>query len=162
MSGFAPRAPGNSMRPRRLVGASVRPLNFTVRTPMRAHWPTIYFAAMAVVAFGFSGWGTRVLLRQPDVPTVQRRWQLVLTWVVPVVGALLVIEMYRSSRRRIPSRFVTADEIHPMVKQALQPLADRATKAAEGFIAQEAFDAAVEHFTDHAGGDGGHGGDGSH
>ena len=31
MSGFAPRAPGNSMRPRRLVRASVRPLNFTVR-----------------------------------------------------------------------------------------------------------------------------------
>src|SRR5438045_9643921 len=84
---------------------------------MRSHWPTIYFAAMAVVAFGFSCWGTRVLLRQPDVPTVQRRWQLVLTWVVPVVGALLVIEMYRSSRRRIPSRFVTADEIHPMVNR---------------------------------------------
>jgi len=34
----------------------VRPLSFTVRTPMRSHWPTIYFAAMAVVAFGFSCW----------------------------------------------------------------------------------------------------------
>jgi hypothetical protein len=79
-----------------------------------------------------------------------------------VVGALLVIEMYRSSRRRISSRFVTADEINPMVNQALQPLADRATKAAEGFIEQEVFDAAMEHFTDHGGADGGHGGDGSH
>jgi len=28
---LAPRAPGDSVRPRRLAGASVRPLNFTVR-----------------------------------------------------------------------------------------------------------------------------------
>ena len=31
MDGYAPRARGNSMRPRRLLGASGRPLNFTVR-----------------------------------------------------------------------------------------------------------------------------------
>ena len=34
MSGCAPRALGDSERPRRLLGASVRPLNFTVRLPM--------------------------------------------------------------------------------------------------------------------------------
>ena len=32
MGGYAPRARGDSVRPRRLVGASGRPLNFTVRT----------------------------------------------------------------------------------------------------------------------------------
>jgi hypothetical protein len=31
MGGYAPRARENSVRPRRLVGASGRPLNFTVR-----------------------------------------------------------------------------------------------------------------------------------
>ena len=31
MSGLAPRAPGDSVRPRRLSGVVVRPLNFTVR-----------------------------------------------------------------------------------------------------------------------------------
>ena len=31
MSGLAPRAPGDSVRPRRLMCASGRPLNFTVR-----------------------------------------------------------------------------------------------------------------------------------
>jgi len=31
MSGLAPRAPGESVRPRRLSGVVVRPLNFTVR-----------------------------------------------------------------------------------------------------------------------------------
>ena len=32
---LAPRAPGESVRPRRPAGASVRPLNFTVRRPLR-------------------------------------------------------------------------------------------------------------------------------
>ena len=31
MVGLAPRAPGDSVRPRRLADASARPLNFTVR-----------------------------------------------------------------------------------------------------------------------------------
>jgi len=35
VSGLAPRALGDSVRPRRYSGASVRPLNFTVR---RAMW----------------------------------------------------------------------------------------------------------------------------
>ena len=34
MSGLAPRAPGDSVRPRRSSGVVVRPLNFTVRL----HW----------------------------------------------------------------------------------------------------------------------------
>src|ERR1700730_6114879 len=34
MNGLAPRAPGDSVRPRRLSGVVVRPLNFTVRRPM--------------------------------------------------------------------------------------------------------------------------------
>jgi hypothetical protein len=72
---------------------------------MHGYWPFIYFGAIAVVAFGLSSWGTRVVLRQPDVPRVQRRWQLVLVWVVPVLGAFLVIEMYRVARRLTPLKF---------------------------------------------------------
>jgi hypothetical protein len=128
---------------------------------MQGHWPFVYFGAMAVVAFGLSCWATRVVLRQPDVPRLQRRWQLALTWVLPIVGALLVVEIYRVARRRTRSGFVTADEINPMLNQALQPLAKDATRAAEGFIEQEIFDATLQHFTD-SGGDGGAGHGGSH
>ena len=35
MVGLAPRAPGDSVRPRRLSGVVVRPLNFTVRAHER-------------------------------------------------------------------------------------------------------------------------------
>jgi hypothetical protein len=128
---------------------------------MRGDWPIIYFGAIAIAAISISCWGTRVLLRQLDVPRHQRRWQLLLTWMVPVVGALLVIEMYRPPRRWRRSKFVTADEINPMLNQALQPLAKDATQAAEGFIEQEIFDAALQNFTD-SGGDGGSGHGGSH
>ena len=149
------------MRPRRAGCACARPLSFTVRTPMHGNWPIIYLGSLAVLGIGLSCWGTRVLLRQAGEPRFQRLWQLVLTWVVPVVGALLVIEIYRRSRRRAASRFVTADEINPMLNQALRPLADGATRAAEGFIQREVFDAAVEHFTHHSDGGGSDGG-GSH
>jgi hypothetical protein len=128
---------------------------------MSAYWLVIYFSAIAVAAISISCWGTRVLLRQSDVPRHQRRWQLLLTWLVPVIGALLVIEMYRPARRFPRRRFVTADEINPMLNQALQPLANDATRAAESFIEQEIFDATLDHFTDSAS-HGGHGDGGSH
>jgi hypothetical protein len=35
VDGSAPRAPEDSMRPRRLCGVVVRPLNFTVRRQLR-------------------------------------------------------------------------------------------------------------------------------
>ena len=123
---------------------------------MRGYWPIIYFGAIAIAAIGISGWGTGVLMQQSDVPPIQRRWQIALIWFVPVVGALLVIEMYHPSRRLRRSKLVTADQINPMVDQALQPLAKEATRAAEGFIEQQVFDVAVDHFTD----SGGHGGSG--
>ena len=37
MSGLAPRAPGGSVRPPRLVGASGRPFNFIVRRRFPRH-----------------------------------------------------------------------------------------------------------------------------
>ena len=50
MSGLAPRAPGDSVRPRRLVGVVVRPLNFTVSCHVRtsARW----FTSLPCSAFG--------------------------------------------------------------------------------------------------------------
>lgn len=128
---------------------------------MNGYLLPIEFSAIAVVALGISWWGTRVLLSQSDVPPVQRRWQLVLIWIVPVIGALLVIEMYRPARWR-RSKFVTANEINPMVNQALQPLAKDATHAAESFIEQEVFDAIHDHFTDSGGSDAGSGHGGTH
>jgi hypothetical protein len=51
---LAPRAPGDSVRPRRPAGASVRPLNFTVRSRV--------FQGNAVVRAGLTR-RLRLLLR---------------------------------------------------------------------------------------------------
>jgi hypothetical protein len=144
------------VRPRRLSGVVARPLNFTVRTPMRSVLPFVYFGASAVAAIGVSCWGTRILFREPDVPRLQRGAQLALIWIVPFLGALLVTELYRPSRHPRFRASLNADEINPIVNQALQPLAHGATRAAEGFIEQEVFDAVVDHVGHDSGGDGSH------
>jgi hypothetical protein len=48
VSGLAPRALEGIVRPRRLSGVVVRPLNFTVRPPARTQWLrlTLYGAAV--------------------------------------------------------------------------------------------------------------------
>jgi len=55
VGGYAPRAREDSVRPRRLPGASARPLNFTVR----GHWwgsqPLLRFSERDSVVS--SGWG---------------------------------------------------------------------------------------------------------
>jgi hypothetical protein len=42
VSGYAPRAPGDSVRPRRFSAASGRPLNFTVRCREEAWSVTLW------------------------------------------------------------------------------------------------------------------------
>jgi hypothetical protein len=124
---------------------------------MRSVLPFVYFGASALAVIGVSCWGTRILYREPDVPRLQRFAQLALIWIVPFLGALLVAELYRPSRRRRFRASLNADEINPTVNQALQPLADGATRAAAGFIEQEVFDAVVDHVGGHdSGGDGAH------
>jgi len=117
------------VRPRRLSCASGRPLNCTVRTPMRSVLPFVYFGASALAVVGVSCWGSRILFREPDLPRLQRLALLALVWIVPFIGALLVAELHRPSRRRRFRASLNADEINPMVNQALQPLAEGAISA---------------------------------
>ena len=65
MGGYAPRAPENSVRPRRLPGASGRPLNFSVRRTMLRTLPprpssvsrlSVTAAATALLAGCTMGW----------------------------------------------------------------------------------------------------------
>src|SRR5579863_3187143 len=117
------------MRSRRPGRACARPLNFTVRTPMRSVLPFVYFAAAALAVIGVSCWGTCTIFREPDVPRLQRFAQLALVWIVPFLGALLVAELHRPSRRRRFRASLNAEEINPTLNQALQPLAEGAISA---------------------------------
>jgi hypothetical protein len=111
---------------------------------MRVLSPLVYFYVIAMVAIGVSCWGTVVLFRQPNVPRLQRFGQFALIWTLPVLGALLVAEMYGALRRRQLST-LNADGINPLLNQALQPLARGETRAALDILGQEAANAAVHH-----------------
>jgi hypothetical protein len=120
---------------------------------MRSVSPYIYLAAIAAVWVGISCWGTLVLARQPDVPRLQRAGQLILIWALPILGALLVAELYGALRRRRLSA-PNADEMNPLLNQALQPLARLETRAAISFIEKEVGDVVEHHFDGHSGGGG--------
>jgi len=54
--------------------------------------------------------------------------------------ALITIEVYRRTPFRRPRLRTVADEIHPIIDQALRPVADEATRASEHYIEQEMID----------------------
>ena len=114
---------------------------------MRTSWPTIFIVATSFAALLVSLWGTRLLLQQRDLPWLQRFSQIQVIWVLPFIGALLVSELHRPSRRIARAGALTADEISPILNQALQPMADGATRAAAGFIENEVVDAVITEVT---------------
>jgi hypothetical protein len=143
------------MRAQRADTRGSRPLKRDVRTRMRTSWPTIFICATTFTAFLVSCWGTRILLQQRDLPSLQRFPQMLLVWLLPFIGALLVSELHRPSKRLRRAGTLTADEISPILNQALHPMADGATRAAAGFIENEVVDAVVSEVT-HLGDGGAH------
>ena len=67
MGGYAPRAPENSVRPRRLPGASGRPLNFSVRRPSAVRVLALISALVtAAVSVCAALWLFSVILERTD------------------------------------------------------------------------------------------------
>jgi hypothetical protein len=122
---------------------------------MRGILPLVLLAGSGLGWLGLSWWSTCVLNREPDLPRLQRIAQLVVVWVVPFVGALLVSELHRPPKQRRLTSSLNADQINPTVNQALQPLANGETRAAIGFVEQETFGAVVENIGHDSGGDAG-------
>jgi hypothetical protein len=89
---------------------------------------------------------TVIIARQIDVPRRQRRSQVIFTWLLPVVGALIALEIHRRARPYSARARLAADEINPVVEQALRPQADAATQTSARFIEQQAID-----FAEHSG-----------
>lgn len=95
---------------------------------------------MAAVAVVLNIWATGTVMRETEIPPHQRRAQLLFIWLVPVLGALITTEVHRRTTFRRPRLRTVADEIHPIIDQALRPLADDATRASEHYIEQEVMD----------------------
>lgn len=101
---------------------------------------SILAGALVTIVVGLNIWATARVRAQSDLPANQRRLQLLFIWLIPVIAALIAIEVYRRSPFRKPRQRLVADEIHPIVDQALRPMADGATRAAERYIENELID----------------------
>lgn len=85
-------------------------------------------------------WATGLVRSQIDLPAHQRRSQILFIWLIPVIGAVIAIEVHRPPTFRRPRSRLVADEIQPILNQALRPQADAATRAAEQYIEKELID----------------------
>ena len=85
-------------------------------------------------------WATALIRSQTDVPANQRRLQFLFVWLLPVIGAWVTVEVHRQTTFRMPRLRIAADDIHPIIDQALRPLADSALRASEKYIEKELTD----------------------
>lgn len=90
-------------------------------------------------------WATVVVRRQIDVAKRQRRYQIAFIWLLPIIGALIALEIHRQTKPDGAPASLAADEIHPMLDQALRPLADAATRTSARIIEQEVIDFGHDH-----------------
>lgn len=99
----------------------------------------LLFGAVGMVVV-LNIWATRVVRRQIELPAHQRSSQILFIWIVPVIGAVIAIEVHRRPALRRPRSRLVADEIHPIVDQALRPLADAEMRASEQYIEKDLID----------------------
>jgi len=102
--------------------------------------PAVVFGAIATVIIGLDIWATVVVARQTDLPLVQRHFQIMFVWLLPVIGAMMAMEIHRRAKQHKPRARLAADEISPILDQALRPLADAATRTSERYIEKELTD----------------------
>jgi hypothetical protein len=102
--------------------------------------PILELGAVAAVVVSLNIWATVIVRSQTDVPTHQRRLQLLFVWLLPVIGALITVEVHRRTTFRRPRSRLVADEIHPIISEGARPLADATMRASEQYIEKELTD----------------------
>lgn len=125
------------MRPRRLMGASVRPLNFTVRRPEII---TVVASVMIVSALTLDVVASVCLVRSPVPTFFQKSLQLMFIWILPFIGAIIVVAVLLEAGYKLKPR-------------------DQSESAGDVWLPGIGPDSGAHHGHDGGGGDVGHGGD---
>ena len=101
---------------------------------------SILEGTLVAIVVGLNIWATARVRNQTDLPANQRRLQLWFIWLLPVIAAVITIEVHRRSTFRRRHQRLVADEIHPLVDQALRPFAKGEMQAAERYFENEVID----------------------
>jgi len=96
--------------------------------------PNVMLGSLVGIVVILNIWATVTIRAQSDVPPQQRRLQVLFVWLLPVIGAVIAVEVYRRTRFTRTRPKLVADEIHPILDQALRPLADAEMRASEQYI----------------------------
>jgi hypothetical protein len=112
------------------------------------NWTLLFLVTVAVVALLVNTRATYVLMTGDSATRAQKIVQTCIVWLLPILGALLMLALH--DRRIVPPSGapLSADEINPLVNQALQPIAKTANRAAERVIQEEVLDAVTEQVSD--------------
>ena len=73
--------------------------------------PVVELGAVGIVLVGLNIWATRVVRRQTELPPQERRFQILFIWLLPVIGALITVEVHRRTAFHRPRPRLVADEI---------------------------------------------------
>jgi hypothetical protein len=104
------------------------------------------FASSAAIALT-NAWVSARVIRAAHLSRGQVIAQVAVVWLLPIVGALLVMHFLQENaptKRQEP--WSSPEKINSQLEQVLRPMATGATKAARQQIEQDV----VEHFSEHS------------
>ena len=117
-----------------------------------------FLGLLALVVFSASLVATVSLIRTEQLTRFQKIAQTVIVWVVPIVGAWLVVYLVSQSDRRVVPRWIPNDTINDYVYQLLGFEGKIALRAAEQELEHAVLDSLSGHETHVGGHDPGGGG----
>jgi hypothetical protein len=113
-------------------------------------WILVLLSAMACMVTFINTMTSIAVMKATDQTSLQRTGQLLATWLVPVVGAMLVLHLIAEfDRPAIPDRWLPNQTINGLLLAALQIPARHVVALPKHLLQQAAVNAAADHLFGH-------------
>jgi len=111
-------------------------------------WIVVLVAALGSFALLLNVLACVALVRAADMPRRQKIAQCIFAWVVPIIGAHLVVHFLSESEpQAIPERWIPNDIINGMLDSALGVTVRQVAHYSESVLEKEVLDVVSGHFT---------------
>jgi tellurite resistance protein TehA-like permease len=111
-------------------------------------WIVVVLSALALFVVLLDVTATIALVRSQDLSRLRKVAQLAVVWLVPIIGAHLVVRfLYESEPRAIPDRWVPNDAINVVLLGALGVTVREVVNLAESAVEQQVIHAVSGHFS---------------
>jgi hypothetical protein len=111
-------------------------------------WIVVALSAFGLFVLLLDVMATVSLVRSEDLSRLRKVAQLLVVWLVPVIGAHVVVRLLNESEpHAIPDRWVPNDAINAVLLGALGVTAREVLNLAESVVEQQAIHAVSSHFS---------------